>query len=81
MKLLSMTEAEINSLVEMAETNILSEYKALPEERIRRIDICSQCDFKKTIFNIDYCEDCYCIIKLKANSEHQRCPYGKWDVK
>lgn len=75
-----MTYDDILELIVKAEKNILSEYITDPIEKQRRIDVCSNCELKKQIFTIDYCADCTCIIRLKANSKYQSCPFGYWEL-
>ena len=46
----------------------------------KRQSVCQGCEHKKfeKIFQADVCNDCGCILTLKALSDSQ-CPLGKWD--
>lgn len=47
----------------------------------KRLEICNECEHRKTgIMNIQYCEQCGCIIPAKVFSYKEgACPEGKWD--
>ena len=52
-----------------------------PEDVIqKRLGICSECAFKKTLplVKIDVCEVCGCPLRSKTKFLNQQCPKGKW---
>lgn len=46
-----------------------------PNEYVRRLDICSPCE--NNIKGI--CDECGCILKLKARWKSENCPIDKWN--
>lgn len=46
------------------------------EEKQKRLDICSSCDFFEKKHG--RCKKCGCILLLKASWRSQECPIGKW---
>jgi|TARA_B100001059_G_scaffold49396_1_gene42484 hypothetical protein len=50
------------------------------EEHDKRLDICNNCEYKKTDrwTGVDYCSECGCFLKLKIQAQAWHCPLKKW---
>lgn len=45
-----------------------------------RIEICEGCDkFKIYLDRIYICEECKCVLNIKARMASKKCPLNKWD--
>lgn len=56
-----------------------SEHLRTPAEiRAQRLATCSSCEFKTTIFGLDACGDCNCLLGFKIPIISANCPKGKW---
>lgn len=57
---------------------VLTNLKLLEDESVKeqRKEICGSCEhFKLTI-----CEQCGCLMPLKWQFEHAKCPLNKWPI-
>jgi hypothetical protein len=50
------------------------------EEYKQRHDICKSCEHYRKFekFDTHYCNDCKCVIELKARVRYFKCPLDKW---
>ena len=56
-----------------------SEVLRTPAEiRQERTSICSSCEFKTTMFTLDACGECNCLLGFKIPLSTSTCPKGKW---
>ena len=56
-----------------------SEYLRAPAEtRAERLAICATCPSKTTMFNLDACQDCGCVLGFKVYLTTATCPKGNW---
>jgi hypothetical protein len=52
--------------------------RATQEVRQQRADICATCEFKTTMFTLDACSECNCLLGFKIFLTTADCPKGKW---
>lgn len=52
--------------------------RATQEVRQQRADICATCEFKTTMFTLDACGECNCLLGFKLFLATTDCPKGKW---
>lgn len=52
--------------------------RATQEIRQQRAGICATCEFKTTMFTLDACGDCNCLLGFKLFLTTTTCPKGKW---
>jgi hypothetical protein len=56
-----------------------SEYLCVtPEVKASRLAICATCPAKTTMFGLDACEDCGCVLGFKVYLTTATCPRGNW---
>jgi hypothetical protein len=55
------------------------EIKNTDTERATKKSICDMCPSKQTTFNVDYCDECKCILLFKTAFKYARCPLNKWE--
>lgn len=48
------------------------------EERVRRKSICEGCEAKTSLFALDACSECNCLLLFKIPVITSTCPKGKW---
>lgn len=57
-----------------------TEIYALPEEQMKRLKICDDCDRVSLPGSMARrCRECGCFIAAKARFLNQECPLGKWN--
>ncbi len=48
------------------------------EQKTRtRLKVCAGCDMYAS--HIDTCMECFCVMRIKASLEGERCPLHHWD--
>lgn len=52
--------------------------RATQEVRQQRAEICATCDAKTTMFTLDACGECNCLLGFKLFLATTDCPKGKW---
>jgi len=52
--------------------------RASQEVRQQRAAICNTCEFKTTMFMLDACGECNCLLGFKLFVTTSTCPKGKW---
>lgn len=52
--------------------------RATQEERARRKGICAGCEAKTTLYGLDACRECNCVLLFKVQVTTSTCPKGKW---
>lgn len=49
-------------------------------ERQRRLDLCTACEKKTTLNDVEICDACACPLSYVIKYKFKICPLLKWDV-
>ena len=72
------TKEQLEQEMVDAEERTSVQLRASPEVRTTRYAACSACPAKETMFGLDSCAECKCVIGLKVFVIAATCPRGKW---
>jgi hypothetical protein len=61
-----------------SEERTSEDLRTTQEVRQQRADICANCEFKTTMFTLDACSECNCLLGFKLFLSTTDCPKGKW---
>lgn len=61
-----------------SEQRTSEDLRATQEVRQHRNNICATCEFKTTMFTLDACSECNCVLGFKVYLTTATCPKGKW---
>jgi hypothetical protein len=57
---------------------VKEEFKSSEEVKKERVGICSSCPKLKESLEIQYCDDCQCLLDALIDFKESSCPIGKW---
>lgn len=72
------TTEQIQQEIIDSEARTSEQLRASAETRAARLAICATCPSKTTMFGLDACEDCGCVLGFKVYLTTVTCPKGNW---
>jgi hypothetical protein len=72
------TQQQIEQEIIDSETRTSEHLRASAEIKAARLAICATCPSKTTMFGLDACSECNCVLGFKVSITSVTCPKGKW---
>ena len=72
------TQQQIEQEIIESEARTSEHLRASSETKAARLAICATCPSKTTMFNLDACQECGCVLGFKVYLTTVTCPKGNW---
>ena len=72
------TKEQLEKEIAESEERTSVELRASKEVQSNRLAICQTCPSKSTMFGMDACNECNCILGFKVQITTSTCPKGNW---
>jgi hypothetical protein len=72
------TQQQIEQEIIDSEARTSEHLRASAETKAARLAICATCPSKTTMFGLDACSECNCVLGFKVSITSVTCPKGNW---
>jgi hypothetical protein len=72
------TKEQLEQEIIDSEVRTSEHLRASAETKAARLAICATCPSKTTMFGVDACSECNCVLGFKVSITSVTCPKGKW---